>query len=541
MPTRRPLLSLSHASRYGRALRHQLASRPTILARKCSSSAPEPFKAAPPKSTADQPSKPDHRELGQAQKLFTHSPYSPGSPLFLPRGTDMFNKLTNFLRAQYAQFGFDEVITPNIYKKSLWEKSGHWDKYAKDMYSVQGRGATGKTENAEVGEDEEFGLKPMNCPGHCVLFGSEQHSYKELPVRYADFSALHRNEISGALSGLTRVRRFHQDDGHVFCRPSQIQSEIKSSLDFIGMVYKTFGLGPFKLVLSTRPEEHIGTAEEWERAENQLKAALDASDQSWEINPGDGAFYGPKIDIILQDSDGKEHQTATIQLDFQLPQRFNLSYAAPAPEFERQGIVEGADYLEAVAAGETGPVTPVVIHRAILGSVERFMALLIEHYNGKYPFWLSPNPAIILTMSDNPQVVRYAQELSANLADVHNSELAGGRRPNKILRPRLRIDVDSSSNSIGKKATLARQKGYNFILTIGEREMNAGETIALQPWNQPRLEELGSWWSLATKDTLEGTKAAPEDAAPSLRKGKNALVKTSELKKLFGLMQDHFL
>ncbi|KAK8162205.1 threonyl-tRNA synthetase [Phyllosticta citrichinensis] len=483
MPPRRPTLSLSHASCYGRSLCCPLALRPVASSRKCSSSAP----AKPTNSTADQPHKPDHRELGQAQKLFTHSHYSPGSPLFLPRGADMFNKLQGFLRAQYEKFGFDEVITPNIYKKSLWEKSGHWDKYAKDMYSVQGRGATGKTENAEAGEDEEFGLKPMNCPGHCLLFGSEQHSYKELPIRYADFSALHRNEISGALSGLTRVRRFHQDDGHVFCRPSQIQSEIKSSLDFISLVYKTFGLGPFKLVLSTRPEEHIGTPAEWERAEDQLKAALDASGQPWEINPGDGAFYGPKIDIILKDSDGKEHQTATIQLDFQLPQRFNLSYTAPAPELEKQGIVEGPEYEEALQKDEKGPVTPVVIHRAILGSLERFMALLIEHYNGEYPFWLSPNPVVILTTTDKPDLVTFAQKLASRLSSI--GRVTGPQRPYQMGRTRLRIDVDSASNSIGKKVALARKKGYNFILTVGEREMRHTESVALQPWTQPGLEE----------------------------------------------------
>ncbi|KAK7540147.1 hypothetical protein IWX49DRAFT_508052 [Phyllosticta citricarpa] len=532
MPTRRPLLNLSHAYCHGRSLWCPLASRPTVFSRKCSSSAP----ATPPDSTADQPPKPDHRELGQAQKLFMHSPYSPGSPLYLPRGADMFNKLAGFLRAQYIKFGFDEVITPNIYKKSLWEKSGHWDKYAKDMYSVKGRGATGTTENAEAGQDEEFGLKPMNCPGHCLLFGSEKHSYKELPIRYADFSALHRNEVSGALSGLTRVRRFHQDDGHIFCRPSQIQTEIKSSLDFVKMVYQTFGLGPYKLVLSTRPEEHIGTEEEWARAEDQLKAALDASGQPWEINPGDGAFYGPKIDVILQDSDGKEHQTATIQLDFQLPQRFNLAYTAPAPEREKQALTGKPSSHES-----EGPVAPVLIHRAILGSLERFMALLIEHYNGKYPFWLSPYPAIILTMSTKPELEKYAHEVASQL----NGAPPEGSHQFRMSRPRLRIDVDSSSTSLGKKVMRAREKGYNFILTVGEREMSDGQTVSVQVWNQPDLFELGR--RLADKGGKAkelGNVFRQEEARgtlPLLKKRQNDTISRSSLQKFFRFLQDNYL
>lgn len=446
----------------------------------------------------------------------------------------MFNKLAGFLRARYEKFGFDEVITPNMYKKSLWEKSGHWDKYAKDMYSVQGRGATGTSENAEAGEDEEYGLKPMNCPGHCLLFGSEHRSYRELPIRYADFSALHRNETSGALSGLTRVRRFHQDDGHVFCRPSQIQSEIKSSLDFISEVYKTFGLGPFKLVLSTRPEEHIGTAAEWERAETQLKAALDASGQAWEINPGDGAFYGPKIDIILKDSDGKEHQTATIQLDFQLPQRFDLSYTAPASELEKQGIVDGPKYHEAVRNDEQGPVTPVVIHRAILGSLERFMALLIEHYNGEYPLWLSPYPIIILTTNDKPHVVQYAQNLASRLNNQRSR--TGARNPCLMGRSRLRIDVDSTRRSMSKRVALARLKGYNFILTVGEKEMRDVGTIALQPWGQPGLEKctefLRSW--------DQSKHAMTYDALPELCKGKSVVVPSKTVKWFIEKLQDSY-
>jgi threonyl-tRNA synthetase len=234
--------------------------------------------AAGPRKPLVQPSNnplTDHRHLGVDQELFTTSIYSPGSPLFLPKGARMFNKLTNFLRAQYEHFGFQEVITPTIYKKSLWEKSGHWENYAEDMYSVTGRGASGETHEAQIGQDEEYGLKPMNCPGHCLLFASKQRSYRELPIRYADFSPLHRNEISGALSGLTRVRRFHQDDGHIFCRPSQIRDEISRTLDFVKLTYKVLGLGPYRLALSTRPSDHfIGTVEEWDNAEDALQRSL---------------------------------------------------------------------------------------------------------------------------------------------------------------------------------------------------------------------------------------------------------------------------
>ena len=268
---------------------------------------------------------PDHRKLGVQQELFISSLYSPGSPMFLPNGAKIFNRLVDFLRKQYVRYGFEEVITPTIYKKSLWAKSGHLENYADDMYTVTGNvqhaaavsesccGSHPETMKPEDEEEGDYGLKPMNCPGHCLIFASKRHSYRDLPIRYADFSPLHRNEISGALSGLTRVRRFHQDDGHIFCRPIQVEEEIKKTLDFVKVVYTVlrFGVG-YRLALSTRPKDHyIGTEEEWGQAESALKRALDASGMEWGVNEGDGAFYGPKIDIILKDSDGKEHQTAT--------------------------------------------------------------------------------------------------------------------------------------------------------------------------------------------------------------------------------------
>jgi threonyl-tRNA synthetase len=407
---------------------------------------------------------------------------SPGSPLLLPNGAHIFNKLQNFLRAQYPQFGYKEVITPNIYKKSLWEKSGHWENYAEDMFSVQGRGATGQTENAQVGEDEEFGLKPMNCPGHCLLFRGEGDikSYRDLPVRFADFSSLHRNEVSGSLTGLTRVRRFHQDDAHIFCRPDQILSEIEQTLRFVGMVYDTFKLGPYKLLLSTRPEDHfIGTEEEWSRAEEQLTTALNNSGREWAINKGDGAFYGPKIDIILKDAMGKEHQTATIQLDFQLPQRFDLKYQASPQELEAGPISAGDKNIDPSMR------RPVIIHRAIYGSLERFMALLLEHYAGVFPFWLSPRPALIMTLNDDPELLAYAARVKDTLAGLPKTSPGQEKpTPQKLHDTHIPVDIDSSARTLGRKFHDARQKKYNHVVIIGPEEV-ASKTVRLQVTKQP--------------------------------------------------------
>jgi threonyl-tRNA synthetase len=465
--------------------------------RSCSCSAPQhlqhtvtvapdaPTNAQLTPTTADPPTPPtDHRTLAQSHNLFITSPYSPGSPLILPNGAYVFQKLQSFLRAQYPQFGFQEVITPIIYKKSLWEKSGHWDNYAEDMFSVQGRGATGQTDKAQIGEDEEFGLKPMNCPGHCLLFRDEIKSYRDLPIRYADFSALHRNEVSGSLTGLTRVRRFHQDDAHIFCRPDQILSEIEQTLKFVGMVYNTFGLGPYKLLLSTRPKDSfIGTVEEWDRAEKQLSTALDNIGSEWAINEGDGAFYGPKIDIILKDANGKEHQTATIQLDFQLTQRFDLQYQASPEELEK-GVQSTMD-----AGLDPSLRRPVIIHRAIYGSIERFMALLIEHYAGKYPFWLSPRPAIILSLSSDKHILSQVSRIQSVLSglephDAPGSTSTSSPEPLPLSTIQLPVDVDISNRPISKKFAEARIKKYNHIIVVGTKEVESGGLTLLVD-NQP--------------------------------------------------------
>ncbi|KAL2169816.1 hypothetical protein VTG60DRAFT_5557 [Thermothelomyces hinnuleus] len=421
--------------------------------------------AAAAATTTAKPPAPDHRQLGLQQELFMTSIYSPGSPILLPNGARIFNRLVDFLRQQYVRYGFQEVITPTIYKKALWAKSGHLENYSDDMYTVTSTSPS-RAEVTEGGEEAEYGLKPMNCPGHCLIFASQTRSYRDLPIRYADFSPLHRNEISGALSGLTRVRRFHQDDGHIFCRPSQIREEISKTLDFVRLTYRVLGLGPYRLVLSTRPEQYIGSVEDWAQAEAALRTALTESGHDYTVSEGDGAFYGPKIDIILKDSDGKEHQTATIQLDFQLPKRFNLEYTAPAPEYERRGETTTDPKLLA----EYGPVQPVLIHRAVLGSAERLMALLIEHYNGEWPFWLNPRQAIVITVNSTEPVVDWARHTRDFLLGVSLSS-SSSTTTEPASPTGLAVDFDDSDRSVGLKVREATTKGYGLIVAVGPRDV----------------------------------------------------------------------
>lgn len=464
------------------ASRRLLLPLPSCQQQRQCASCPPPGESRLPKPPAD------HRDLAVQQELFTTSIYSPGSPIFLPAGARIFNRLVEFLRRKYVKYGFQEVITPTIYKKALWAKSGHLENYADDMFTVTSTSPSQRdTTTAAAGEEgvaaeegDEYGLKPMNCPGHCIIFAARRHSYRDLPIRYADFSPLHRNEVSGALSGLTRVRRFHQDDGHIFCRPSQIEDEIRRTLDFVRETYETFNLGPYRLVLSTRPQEHyIGTLEEWDQAEGALKSALDHTGQAWTLNEGDGAFYGPKIDIILKDSDGKEHQTATVQLDFQLPKRFELEYEAPAPELEQMGLTASGPAEQAVV----GRVRPVMIHRAVLGSVERLMALLIEHYNGKWPFWLNPRQVAIITVNDTEPVVNMARDTMDVLLGTGNSRseplVDGEAAPASVSHPsQLAVDLDDSPRSVGLKVREAKAKGYGTIVVIGPKNVESGSVSA---------------------------------------------------------------
>lgn len=477
----------------------------------------------------------DHRSLSTQFELFTTHDSSPGSPFFHPNGALIFQRLQSFLRAQYPAFGFREVVTPTIYKDSLWKQSGHWDNYQDDMFSVSSRrkrppaavregvdvtlgttqrpGSTtvkargfhptrsGQEPSACDHNDDvdsgDYGLKPMNCPGHCLLFKSRKLSYRELPVRYADFSPLHRNEISGSLSGLTRVRRLHQDDGHIFCRPSQVGQEIGKQLEFMDMVYKVFGMSVHKLVLSTRPLDgnFIGKAADWDRAEEQLRTVLQDSGHQWELNKGDGAFYGPKIDVILLGNDRRQHQTATIQLDFQLPQRFGLEYEAPAPEQERVGL----ESRNPAQLEQKGMVTPVMIHRAILGSFERFMALLIEHYNGRWPFWLSPRQVIILAVGENRAVRDHVSTLQDTLRMPHET----GCLPRRMDAPRFQVDIDLRSESLAKKVASAKMRKYSIICVFGEKDLKS-TTMAVDLSGIP--DQLAIW------DTVEEIK--PGSQAP---------------------------
>eukprot|EP00128_Syssomonas_multiformis_P005315 Colp12_sorted_trinity150504_noHs@25081 len=357
----------------------------------------------------------DHRKIGREQSLFFFHELSPGSCFFLPHGAKLYNTLVNFIKSEYHKRGFTEVMTPNIYNVKLWETSGHWQHYKENMFSFEVEG-------------DKFALKPMNCPGHCLMFGHTVRSWRELPLRFADFGVLHRNELSGALTGLTRVRRFQQDDAHIFCTMDQISSEIDSCLDFLKHVYGIFGF-TFSLRLSTRPEGFLGEPAVWDQAEEQLAKSLDRFGSKWTINPGDGAFYGPKIDITIQDALRRAHQCATIQLDFQLPLRFQLSYVS----------------------GEGSEKRPVIIHRAILGSVERMIAILTESYGGKWPFWLSPRQVQVVPVAK--AYFDYAAEVRQLLHDAGYA-----------------AEADLSDDTLQKKIRNAQVAQFNFILVVGEKE-----------------------------------------------------------------------
>lgn len=359
----------------------------------------------------------DHRKIGKEQELFFFHDLSPGSCFFLPRGAFIYNTLTDFIREEYHRRNFTEVLSPNMYNSKLWETSGHWQHYSNNMFTF------------DI-EKDTFALKPMNCPGHCLMFAHRPRSWREMPVRFADFGVLHRNELSGTLSGLTRVRRFQQDDAHIFCMVEQIEEEIKGCLHFLQSVYSTFGFS-FQLNLSTRPEHFLGETEMWDEAERQLQNSLMEFGKPWKINPGDGAFYGPKIDIKIKDAIGRYHQCATIQLDFQLPIRFNLTYVSKDGDEKNR---------------------PVIIHRAILGSVERMIAILSENYGGKWPLWLSPRQVMVIPVG--PTCEDYALQVSK-----------------ECFEEGFMADVDlDDSCTLNKKIRNAQLAQYNFILVVGEKE-----------------------------------------------------------------------
>ena len=378
------------------------------------------------KKFQEEAKKNDHRRLGEQQDLFFFHELSPGSCFFLPKGAYIYNKLIEFIRHEYHERGYTEVVSPNVYNLELWNISGHASHYRDSMFLFNC-------------DDTEYGLKPMNCPGHCLMFKHAMHSYRELPIRLADFGVLHRNELSGALNGLTRVRRFQQDDAHIFCRPDQIKQEVSGVLDFMRHVYGIFGMS-FGLELSTRPKKAMGDLALWQQAEASLTESLNEfiGEGNWKVNPGDGAFYGPKIDIKVMDALHRVHQTATIQLDFQLPIRFELEYKKADGSMER----------------------PVMVHRAILGSVERSFAILLEHFKGKWPFWLSPRQAIVIPV--NATCMEYAQKVRQRLWDSY-----------------FQVEVDETGRTLNKMVREAQLAQFNYILVVGNKEAET-DTVTIR-------------------------------------------------------------
>ncbi|MBK7906197.1 MAG: threonine--tRNA ligase [Gemmatimonadetes bacterium] len=372
----------------------------------------------------------DHRVLGKQLELFQFFPHAPGAAFWTPKGTTLWNTVEGFVRER-QQEQFLEIKTPLLYTKKLWEQSGHWGKYKENMFLVWDSEAAA----AGAGTEDALGmsLKPMNCPSHHLLFHSHKHSYRELPMRYVTFDVLHRNEISGALSGLTRVRQFSQDDCHIYLREDQIASEVKFLMDFILSYYDTFGLTA-RLKFATRPEQRIGSDELWDRAEGALRAALESTGRPYEMKEGDGAFYGPKIDFDVMDSIGRAWQLGTIQLDYNAPERFDLSYTGEDNAAHR----------------------PVVIHRAVSGSFERFIAILIEHFAGAFPVWLAPEQVRVLPISD--EVLGYAREVTAKLR-------AAG----------IRAVCDDRSDTLNYRIRDGEIMKVPYMAVLGKREAEAGQ------------------------------------------------------------------
>jgi len=361
----------------------------------------------------------NHRKLGVALDLFSFHEEAPGMPFFHANGIVVWNVLLDYWREEHRKSGYVETKTPIILNRSLWEKSGHWENYRENMYTT------------EI-DEKECAIKPMNCPGGMLIYNSRMHSYKDLPIRASEIGMVHRHELSGVISGLFRVRVFHQDDAHIFMMPDQIQDEIIGVLKLVDRIYSTFELG-FHLELSTRPEKSIGTDEEWDLATEGLRAALNSYGKEYQINEGDGAFYGPKIDVHIKDALGRTWQCGTIQLDMSLPERFDLSYIGRDNERHR----------------------PIMIHRTIYGSIERFFGILIEHFAGKFPLWLAPVQAKLLPINDD--LVEYANQVKGVLFE------AG-----------LRVEVDDRTESLNRKVREAQLDKIPLILTIGEKEKAAG-------------------------------------------------------------------
>jgi len=366
----------------------------------------------------------DHKKLGKELELFSFHDEGPGFPFFKPKGMIIWNELLNFWREAHREAGYDEIKTPIMLSRKLWETSGHWENYRENMYE------------SKI-DDMEYAIKPMNCPGGMLMYGEDIHSYRDLPLRMGEIGLVHRHELSGVLSGLFRVRVFHQDDAHIYMRPDQIKDEILGVLKLVDKMYSAFGL-TYSLELSTRPEKSIGSDEAWEMATNGLKEALDSTGKEYDINEGDGAFYGPKIDIKIKDAIGRTWQCGTIQLDMNMPERFNLNYIDSDGKEKR----------------------PVMIHRVIYGSMERFFGVLIEHYAGAFPIWLSPVQAVIIPVSE--KFNEYGEEVK-----------------NILLENGIRVEFDNSDESLGKRIRNAEKQKTPYILVVGEKEVES-KTVAVR-------------------------------------------------------------
>ena len=360
----------------------------------------------------------DHKKLGEQLELFSFHKEGPGFPFFHPKGMLLYNELVDFWKEIHKKHGYQEIKTPIILNKELWLKSGHWENYKENMYFTKV-------------DAKDYAVKPMNCPGGILVYKNTLHSYKEFPLKLAELGLVHRHELSGTLSGLFRVRNFTQDDAHIYCTEEQLEEEIKKVIELSGEIYKTFGL-EYELELSTRPKKSIGSKAVWDNAENSLKNALENLKLDYQLNPGDGAFYGPKIDFHIKDSLGRSWQCGTIQVDFSMPEKFDLEY-------------DGSDNQKH---------RPVMIHRAILGSLERFMGIMIEHYAGKFPLWLSPVQVKIMNVNDD--VLKYANKIKEELE-----------------KNNIRVELDDRNESISKKVRDAQNQKINYMITIGEKEVKA--------------------------------------------------------------------
>ncbi len=377
----------------------------------------------------------DHRKLGRSLGLFSFHSEAPGSPFFRPDGAIVYNRLVDYIRSLYARYGYDEVITPQVLDVDLWHRSGHYENYRENMYFT------------EI-EERQFAVKPMNCPTHCLLYGEELRSYRDLPLRIADFGRLHRFERSGTMHGLTRVRSFCQDDAHIFCAPEQIGDEIRSVIRMIREAHDTFGFQDTRIYLSTRPEKALGEDSMWEHAESTLHEVLRSEGASYQVNPGDGAFYGPKIDFCVLDAMKREWQLSTVQLDFFLPERFELQYISSENTARR----------------------PVMIHRAVLGSLERFIGMLIEHTAGALPLWLAPRQVVLVTVTDRQN--EYALEVA-----------------DELRKAGARAHADVRNEKLGFKIREAQAAKIPVVGVIGDREMET-RTVAPRLRGGEQLESM---------------------------------------------------